>query len=144
MDLLLGPNTMDESEPLWIPVASTDRPRMVGGSMGPGVSASTKLAEPRSAAPLAPISSTAMPDPSAVLTMWVACIVRDRVFASAEVRSYVWSTEGIVRVSSYAGGAEPETGANGSMVVVKPSASSLPAKLSAELETSAVMCVFLL
>jgi hypothetical protein len=46
-------------------------------------------------------------------------------------------------VSSYAGGAEPETGANGSTVVVNPSAFKLPAKLSAELETRSVICVFL-
>jgi len=72
--------------------------------------------------------------------MWVACIVSDRMFASAEVRSYVRSKEAILLVSSYAGGAEPETRAYGPMVVVRPSAFRVPEKLSAELQTSSVMC----
>ena len=40
---------------LWIPVALTDSSRTLSGSMGFGLSTKVKLAEPRSAVPLAPI-----------------------------------------------------------------------------------------
>ena len=117
-------------------VASTDRPRMVSGSMGFGLSVSRRSAERRSDVPLAPMLSTPMPAESAVLTMWTPCIRRDRAFDIPGVRSYRLSKEPTVVMSSYGGGAKPETRANGAIVVVEPLASRLPEKLSAQLETS--------
>ena len=72
--------------------------------------------------------------------MWMACIVSDRVFALGRGQIVRLVERSDLRlVSSYAGGATPETRANGSIVVVSRPRSRLPEKLSAELETSFVV-----